>query len=156
MKRSQLRPGKKCPSCNDAEPAKAECSKCRGRGFIIKPKKKSPIKKVSSKRHELNLEYGRLRKSYMLQNPKCEVLQPSGRVCGKAATDLHHRKGRAKYFLDARTYLSACRECHSFIHTVEPGWAHRMGYLVKASSQKDIEPPSKVFLPYEQENKTES
>jgi hypothetical protein len=150
MKRTPLRPGKKCGGCDGQG-----CSECKGRGFIIKPKKRAKIKPIASKRHALNLEYGKLRKEFLKNRPRCEILQPSGRICGKEATDLHHRKGRGCNFLAVGTFFPACRECHDLIHQSQTGWARRMGYLVNQASKNEIEDPSKIFLPYEEGKREE-
>jgi hypothetical protein len=147
MKRSPLRPGKKCKDCKGSG---KNCNECNGRGFIIKAIKKAYKKtKPKSKRHAINLEYSKKRKRFMLLNPRCQVLKPNGKTCGKASTDCHHRKGRAQYMLEEATWLSTCAECHSEIHTKYQEWARRMGYLLNPASKEEIQPPSQVFFPYE-------
>jgi hypothetical protein len=54
--------------------------------------------------------------------PVCEV-------CMKAnATDVHHKAGRGKNYLEVGTWLSTCRPCHDKIHK-EPSWAREKGFL---------------------------
>jgi len=51
-------------------------------------------------------------------------------VCMKAKTsDVHHTKGRGRFYMDVDTWLSVCRPCHDKIHK-EPKWAREKGYLV--------------------------
>lgn len=51
-------------------------------------------------------------------------------VCMKAKTsDVHHTKGRGRFYMDVDTWLSVCRSCHDKIHK-EPKWAREKGYLV--------------------------
>ena len=147
MKRSKLRPGRKCKPCNGSG-----CEECKGKGFLnpVRNNRKR-LKPVSSKRHELNLLYGKKRKAFMLSNPRCKILGLSGSNCNKPAVDCHHRKGRGVNFLDETTYWPVCRECHEFIHTRGKGWARSMGYIVSPTKKGEIEKPSTTFIPYGQE-----
>jgi hypothetical protein len=151
MKKTALRPGKKCKKCNGNG-----CAECNQRGFTVNAKRRVAVKKTSSKRRELNLEYGKRRKAFMLQNPRCQVLGPSGKPCSKPSTDCHHRKGRGKYYLEATTWLSTCADCHRLLHTDLQGWARRMQYLVNPVSKGETPSPSPVFLPYHEDKEAEN
>lgn len=86
-----------------------------------KPRKR--IKQVSSRRLEINKQYGKIRKDYLWdKNFTCEI-------CGGQATDIHHKKGRGKYLLAKDTFMALCRECHQRIHD-NPGWARENKYLI--------------------------
>ena len=85
--------------------------------------KRTPLRRVSKKRQKEMKEYSILRKEFLEKLPMCEV-------CMKAKTsDVHHRNGRGKYYMDVGTWLSVCRPCHDKIHK-EPKWAREKGYLV--------------------------
>lgn len=144
MKRSALRPGKKCQSCRGKG-----CAACSHRGFIINPPKAKPrIKPVKDGRSNLNHQYSALRRGFLLAHPRCEVLQPHGGICGAIATELHHRKGRGRFYLRQDTFLATCQTCHEALHHKLAEWGFRMGYRILVASIRPIEPPSQVFLPY--------
>ena len=53
---------------------------------------------------------------------KCEVCHE------RAASEIHHMKGRTGELLTDPTYfLGVCRSCHNKI-TLNPEWAHDLGY----------------------------
>ena len=86
-------------------------------------KRKTPLRRVSKRRSKEMKEYGILRKEFLEKLPICEV-------CMKAkSTDIHHKEGRGKHYLNVDTWLSTCRMCHDKIHR-EPAWAREKGYLV--------------------------
>lgn len=60
-------------------------------------------------------EYNRKRKAFLLANPWCEValLTRGERV---KSTHVHHRRGRAQYFLDESTFVATSREGDEWIH----------------------------------------
>jgi len=60
---------------------------------------------------------------FLKELPVCEA-------CGvNASTDVHHRKGRGKYYLKMDTWMATCRGCHDRIHSY-PIWARENGYLL--------------------------
>ncbi len=86
------------------------------------PLKRSPLRRVSKKRHRESRIYSALRAAQLIANPACEV-------CHCAIyLDLHHLKGRGKFYLDPTTFLTVCRSCHEKIHA-NPSWARANGYL---------------------------
>lgn len=137
-----LNPGKRCPRCKDGS-----CGQCT-RGFIIKrPAKRSRIAPKASGRQDLDHEYTTRRKVFLGANPRCVVLGPNG-PCNAPSTDVHHRKGRGRYYLTEGLWLPCCSDCHhSKVHGM-PEWAKRMGYLLNRANH-DISPVSQIFLPYE-------
>lgn len=44
----------------------------------------------------------------------CEASLPQ---CTQNATDIHHKKGRGKYYLVVNTWMAVCRTCHNWIET---------------------------------------
>lgn len=81
------------------------------------------MRRMSKKRQTESKEYTAQRRKFLDKLPICEV-------CGKAnSTDVHHRKGRGKYYLDDDSWLSVCRRCHDRIH-VSPDWGRANGYIV--------------------------
>lgn len=89
---------------------------------------KKRIKKVSKSRSKELSVYDRERIRYMNSHAFCEV-------CGKRATDIHHKKGRVgKLLTDKRYFLAVCRECHSRIET-DPQWAKDKGYSLSRLSK---------------------
>jgi hypothetical protein len=81
------------------------------------------IPPMSAKRREEMKIYGKKRKTFLAENPKCAVY-PS-----RKATDIHHMRGRAgKLFLCEDYWLAVSREAHIKIGQ-EPQWARDNGYL---------------------------
>lgn len=87
--------------------------------------KRTRLNPVSKKRKNQNAEYIRVRKTYLLLHPLCEL-------CSKSiATDIHHKAGRWKERLtDAENFMALCRDCHEHIHK-NPAWAYGNGYLLR-------------------------
>ena len=144
MRKSPLRPGRNCKPCNGHG-----CNLCQQRGFIMatkKPAKRLP--QVKSKRHSQNLEYARLRFEFLTLHPRCQVLGPAG-FCNAQATELHHRYGRGRFYLETSTFLATCQTCHAALHQTRRAWSRKMGYIVNPLAVAPIHPPSQTFLPYE-------
>ena len=70
------------------------------------------MKQQSNKMARLNSEYSKLRKKWL---PDHEMCQAKVNRCTLKSTDIHHMKGRGKYLLDTNTWLSVCRNCHTWI-----------------------------------------
>jgi hypothetical protein len=93
-------------------------------------KRKTPLKRsgrklrpVSKKRARENRAYTRLREWYLEQNPACEI-------CGKKATQIHHKRGRFGARLNEKEYFMAiCMACHDWIHK-NPMEAYAKGYML--------------------------
>ena len=49
-------------------------------------------------------------------------------ICGKQATDIHHKKGRGKYLCNITTFMATCRPCHMYLHD-NVKWAREKGYI---------------------------
>jgi len=85
---------------------------------------KSRLKPMSKKREKEIKEYSVLRKDFLSQNQCCQV-----ESCERTSTDVHHVKGRGKYYLDISTFMAVCRPCHDKIHFGDSKWAREKGYL---------------------------
>lgn len=81
------------------------------------------IKQVSAKKAKEDAVYSKLRKDYLSIHPFCQAKLPG---CTAVATDIHHKKGRGKYYLLPNTWISACRTCHHWIET-HPTESKEMG-----------------------------
>lgn len=68
---------------------------------------------MSKKMSKATRSYSKLRKTFLLDNSMCHVRSID---CTLQATDVHHKLGRDKYYLDVDTWLPVCRNCHMFIH----------------------------------------
>lgn len=72
------------------------------------------IKKVSDKQAKLNAAYNAMATVYKKEHPMCKAQII---VCTGYTTDVHHKKGRGEYLMDATTWLPVCRACHDWIGT---------------------------------------
>ncbi len=93
-------------------------------------KRKTPLKRggklrrVSAKRKKQNEVYRDVRVKFLTNKPLCEI-------CGRLASQVHHRRGRFGDRLNEVEYfLAVCFECHNRIHK-NPTWAYARDYLVK-------------------------
>lgn len=82
------------------------------------------IRKRSEKRIELDKKYSIARTEHLEENPNCKVQHEE---CSFEATDIHHSKGRGKYYIDKNTFVSVCRSCHTWIET-HPYQAKQLGF----------------------------
>src|SRR5574343_423200 len=80
---------------------------------VNKPTNNKPLPRYSPKRIKENKEYTDLRKTFLLTNSYCLAKIP--KICTVHVTDVHHKKGRGKYFLNVSTWLPVCRSCHNWI-----------------------------------------
>ena len=87
------------------------------------------IKAKSKKRAKDEKEYSRLGKEFLAANPFCAVF-PS-----EMATQVHHRKGRGKFYLDVSTWLATSANGHQFIHD-NPAIAREKRWLVYGKDGK--------------------
>jgi len=92
-------------------------------------KRKSPLKRsgrlrpISKKRAKQNKQYSIYRNLYLTNHSACEI-------CGKKATQIHHKKGRfGERLNDMNYFMSVCHTCHEWIHR-NPLEAYAKGYLV--------------------------
>lgn len=58
-------------------------------------------------------------------------------MCGKDATQVHHKKGRiGKLLLDVRFFLPVTQDCHQYIEE-HPEWAKEQGYSLSRLEDND-------------------
>ena len=89
------------------------------------------MRKVSVKRARQIRQYSRVRSEYLNGNPYCQR-------CGKMATDIHHKAGRSKKYLDVLTWLAVCRTCHQWIE-LHPKEAKELGYSISRIQDEDAD-----------------
>lgn len=73
----------------------------------------SPIKKVSDRRKQEDVEYSKKRKLFLEAHPSCQAKLPG--ICTINSTDVHHMKGRNINYLNVETWIALCRECHVWV-----------------------------------------
>lgn len=76
-----------------------------------KPKKAIP--RTTTKRRRESEDYGVLREEWLRQHPLCEARVNHN--CFRQATEVHHKRGRGKYYLDTTTWLAICHNCHIWV-----------------------------------------
>jgi|LakMenE18May11ns_1017448.scaffolds.fasta_scaffold9783909_2 hypothetical protein len=113
---------KECYSCHKEtviwknHNGKKYCKACWGchpeSKVTQKPKKQYTIPKVSGKKAKLDRLYTTMRKKFLDLYPIC---QANLDCCSTKATDIHHKAGRGKFYLDTTTWIAVCRECHTWI-----------------------------------------
>lgn len=82
------------------------------------------INKVSDKQKKRNAEYLKVRLEYLNENKLCEV-------CGKPATDVHHKQSRlGDNLTDKSKFMAVCRPCHAYIEEHRE-WSYEKRYLIK-------------------------
>lgn len=74
-----------------------------------RPSSPKRIAPVSKKRAAERKTYLSLRDEFLMLNCRCER-------CGKAATEVHHKQGRGKHYLEVATWAALCSKCHDHIH----------------------------------------
>jgi hypothetical protein len=123
---------KKCSKCGKLKPIwKSQgreklcksCWSCQSGNKGIKPTTKR-ISPRSSKRVKLDSEYSKLRLAFLYANSMCQAHLPN---CGIQATDVHHSKGRGKYYLATNTWVALCRSCHQWLE-LHPKEAKALGF----------------------------
>lgn len=77
------------------------------------PLKRKPckIKKVSDKKKVEDERYFKEREGFLKEEAN-KICNAQLECKGDEATDVHHKKGRGKYYLDRSTWLAVCRKCH--------------------------------------------
>jgi hypothetical protein len=95
-------------------------------------KRKKPMKRVSKKRTTDSKIYSKMRLNFLATYPLCEVCPTVKMDQRKTSTDVHHKKGRGKYYLDEDSWLAVCRQCHDEIHG-NPIWARENNYIIYRS-----------------------
>lgn len=117
-----LKSGEKqfCTCSTDLKPLErnghtASCNHAQRKAERVKPKKHTPIKRVSDKRKTENKQYSELRKQYLYDHPTCEIRLIG---CTGKATEIHHCSTSHKDFLNTKTWKAVCAHCHNMIERV--------------------------------------
>lgn len=86
--------------------------------------KRTPLRRISSKRAKQVRAYSRIRLAYLAQHKYCQCCQVM------KACDIHHKAGRRGEMLnETNHWLAVCRDCHNFIHA-NPRIARAYGWLI--------------------------
>ena len=84
--------------------------------------KKTPLRRVSKKRARKNRKYTEVRRSFLEENPICQI------CLERYAEDIHHKEGRdGERLVNVENFMAVCRKCHRGIHE-NPAWAKTQGY----------------------------
>lgn len=143
---SMVKPGPMPPKQRKATPeekraakiARARANQWGEKGWRPKPRKRLPRK--SAKRREEEILYDALRKAFLHAHPRCQMIlsrfldgQQTLAQCRSKATDVHHKRGRGKYYLDDTTWMAICRQHHKWIHD-NMKEAEALGYITRVRS----------------------
>ncbi len=106
--------------------------------------RRTPLRRCSKKKAKENAIYMKLRKEFLETHPHCEHWMNERGIRNEAelkqrgecvvascplATEVHHKMGRGKYFLDTSTWM-AVRAGHAiFIHQ-NLSHSRKMGYII--------------------------
>ncbi len=96
---------------------------------VTKWRARKPIRSRSKQMSKRMVEYGKVRRLYLADNPWCEVCFTT------QATEIHHMKKRGRYLLAVDTFLAVCRTCHNMIES-SPSWAFGNGYSIRIAGEK--------------------
>ena len=123
---------KLCNNCNTEQfiwkndKGSRYCKNCWYKSMETKTplKARKPLNPKSKRMQTTDAAYSTLRKKFMEQKPMCEAKL---HCCNGSSTDVHHKKGRGKYHLKVSTWLSVCRQCHTYIEE-HPKEAKELGF----------------------------
>jgi hypothetical protein len=116
---------KQCSGCGEMkviwknDEGEKYCKICWSKKMPPKFPQQSKVLPVrSKKRAVLDQIYSTLRKQFLGTHPYCLARLDS---CTAHATDIHHKSGRSKQYLNQVTWLPVCRSCHQYIeqHPIE-------------------------------------
>ena len=99
---------------------------CEGEKVKTAPKARKRINPMSEKRKVDAKVYSTLRAVFLESRPLCEVKLPN--ICTGKATDVHHSEKRGKNYLNVKTFVAACRSCHTYIEN-NLAWARENNWL---------------------------
>jgi hypothetical protein len=84
--------------------------------------RRSRLRRASKIRQTQLRTYSAARLAFLREHLLCAM-------CGKIATEVHHKRGRIGVrLLDFEACLPLCLSCHRKIHD-NPGWARSQGFL---------------------------
>lgn len=133
---------KRCSACGESKviwknhEGEKFCKDCWYKKEPVKfPKQKMPLKAKSDKRAVLDQLYSVSRQQFLSRNPFCKARLEG---CTNHATDVHHKAGRSKNYLDVLTWLAVCRTCHQWIE-LHPKEAKELGYSISRIQDEDAD-----------------
>jgi hypothetical protein len=88
--------------------------------------KRTPLRRVSSKRAKQLREYAVLRKQFLIDAPFCEA---PGCIVGRSSHVHHMNHREGERLLDRKYFLAVCEHCHRKIHN-NPKWSRKHGLLI--------------------------
>ena len=131
---------KQCSGCGESKiiwknhEGEKFCKDCWYKKEPVKfPKQKTPLKGKSDKRAVLDQLYSVSRQRFLSRNPFCQARLEG---CTAHASDIHHKEGRSKKYLDVLTWLPVCRTCHQWIE-LHPIEAKELGYSKSRIQDED-------------------
>lgn len=74
--------------------------------------------------------YQRAAAKHKREHPVCQFTSAGGTRCRKPTQETHHRRGRGKWLLIVKWFMSCCRYHHRWIHE-HPKEAEALGYIVR-------------------------
>ena len=87
------------------------------------PLRRTPIRRVSKKRRMDVVAYSRKRAQFLALHPECQVPE-----CSQPSNEVHHMKGRGRFYLAVSTWMACCPYHHRMIHQ-HPSWARAEGFM---------------------------
>lgn len=105
-----------------------------------KPSKRKRIK-VEARARERDA-YHDLKRMYLREHHYCEAEICCGAEVERdgvliwypaRATEIHHMRGRGRYYLDVSTWLAVCADCHRYI-TEHPAYAFEYGFSLRRNA----------------------
>lgn len=91
-------------------------------------KRRKPLRRRSPKKEAEDAIYFKKIKIFLATRPHCAISVDMGENPPRPATDVHHVKGRGKYYLDETTWLAVSRHWHRYLHD-NPKWAREHKYI---------------------------
>jgi hypothetical protein len=79
---------------------------------MLKSKNKHKWKRlrpISKKRQESYIEYKKVRREYLENNPTCQ------RCNERRSNQIHHKRGRGRLLCVTQYFLACCSDCHDWI-----------------------------------------
>lgn len=106
------------------------CKECATTGVAVKPNiKAKPIPPRSQNRSKEERLYSAKRIIFLQEHPMCEAHLPG--ICKEYSSEVHHKysgKDREEFFIDEKTWMAICRNCHNWIHNNSRD-ARKLGFL---------------------------
>lgn len=131
---------KQCAGCGEMRPIwknDAGHRYCKDCWFKKEPVRFPSATKVlnpkSPKRDVLDKLYSKLRVEFLSNNPFCKAHLAG---CTANSTDVHHKAGRGKNYLDRQTWVAVCRSCHDWIEK-HPMQAKELGLSTSRLGEQD-------------------